>query len=78
MSFQYLVNHGLYEMMFLAVGLLIVGLLSTYLHKKKEVQDEYLLVNTRTGKTASIKINNRIPADEQRRTLCEKVGKLFL
>jgi len=77
MSYQYLVDHGLYEMVFLAIGIFLVGLYSTYLHHKKDSEDEYILLNTRTGKTESIKIDNNISAEEQRRSLCDKVGKLF-
>lgn len=77
MSFQYLADHGLYEMLFLAIGILIVGLYSNYLHNKKEAEDEYLLVNTRTGKTESIKISANSPSEERRRALYEKVDRLF-
>jgi len=77
MSYHYLVDHGLYEMIFLAIGILLVGLYSTYLNNKKDAEDEYFLVNTRTGKTKSIKINRNIPEEERRRILCDRVGKVF-
>lgn len=77
MNFQYLADHGLYEMIFLAIGIALIGLYSTYLHNRKRSEDEYLLVNTRTGKTESIKISNKIPAKDRQRALNEVIDRLF-
>jgi len=39
MSLQYLVDHGLFEMLSLAIGILLIGLCSTCLQRKKDAEE---------------------------------------